>query len=212
LVEGDSAGGSAKQGRQRKFQAILPLKGKIMNVERARLDKILNNTEIATLITALGTGIGEEFNLSKLRYHKIIIMTDADVDGAHISTLILTLFYRYMPELIKNNNIYIAQPPLYKVSWQGKERYLYTDIDLQKFKNEHNDISFSLQRYKGLGEMNPRQLWNTTMDPEGRKLQKVEIDDEIEADDIFTRLMGSKASLRREFIFENADMVGELDV
>ena len=212
LVEGDSAGGSAKQGRQRNFQAILPLKGKIMNVERARLDKILNNTEIATIITALGTGIGEEFDLSKLRYHKIIIMTDADVDGAHISTLILTLFYRYMPELIKNDHVYIAQPPLYKVSWKGKEKYLYTDLDLQKFKKEHEDISFSIQRYKGLGEMNPRQLWKTTMNPENRKLQKVEIDDEIEADDIFTRLMGSRASLRREFIFENADMVGELDV
>ncbi|MGM0409780.1 MAG: DNA topoisomerase (ATP-hydrolyzing) subunit B [Bacillota bacterium] len=212
LVEGDSAGGSAKQGRQRKFQAILPLKGKILNVERARLDKILNNTEIASIITALGTGIGEEFSLDNLRYHKIIIMTDADVDGAHISTLILTLFYRYMPELIKNDHVYLAQPPLYKVSWKKKHKYLYTDMELRKFKSEKKDVNFEIQRYKGLGEMNPKQLWKTTMNPETRKLQKVEIDDEIEADDIFTRLMGSKASLRREFIFRNADMVKELDV
>ncbi|MGM0437560.1 MAG: DNA topoisomerase (ATP-hydrolyzing) subunit B [Bacillota bacterium] len=212
LVEGDSAGGSAKQGRQRKFQAILPLKGKIMNVERARLNKILNNTEIATIITALGTGIGEEFDLSNLRYHKIIIMTDADVDGAHISTLILTLFYRYMPELIKNDHVYIAQPPLYKVSWNNGQRYLYRDSNLENFKKENPNLNFEIQRYKGLGEMNPRQLWKTTMNPENRKLQKVEIDDEIEADDIFTRLMGSKASLRKQFIFKNADMVKELDV
>ncbi|HKL74490.1 MAG TPA: DNA topoisomerase (ATP-hydrolyzing) subunit B [Halanaerobiales bacterium] len=212
LVEGDSAGGSAKQGRQRKFQAILPLKGKIMNVERARLNKILNNTEIATIITALGTGIGDEFDLSNLRYHKIIIMTDADVDGAHISTLILTLFYRYMPELIKNDHVYIAQPPLYKVSWKNEHRYLYRDSNLENFKNENPDLNFEIQRYKGLGEMNPRQLWKTTMNPENRKLQKVEIDDEIEADDVFTRLMGSKASLRKQFIFKNADMVKELDV
>ena len=212
LVEGDSAGGSAKQGRQREFQAILPLKGKIMNVERARLNKILNNTEIATIITALGTGIGEEFDLSNLRYNKIIIMTDADVDGAHISTLILTLFYRYMPELIEEGHVYIAQPPLYKVSWKNKQKYLYRDANLENFKKENPDLNFELQRYKGLGEMNPRQLWKTTMNPENRKLQKVEIDDEIEADDVFTRLMGSKASLRKQFIFNNADMVKELDV
>ena len=212
LVEGDSAGGSAKQGRQREFQAILPLKGKIMNVERARLNKILNNTEIATIITALGTGIGEEFDLSNLRYHKIIIMTDADVDGAHISTLILTLFYRYMPELIKNDHVYIAQPPLYKVNWKNGQRYLYKDSNLENFKKENPELNFEIQRYKGLGEMNPRQLWKTTMNPENRKLQKVEIDDEIEADDVFTRLMGSKARLRKEFIFENADMVKELDL
>ncbi|MFW5992397.1 MAG: DNA topoisomerase (ATP-hydrolyzing) subunit B, partial [Halanaerobiaceae bacterium] len=211
LVEGDSAGGSAKQGRNRHFQAILPLKGKIMNVERARLNRILNNKEIASIITALGTGIGEDFSLKKLRYHKIIIMTDADVDGAHISTLILTLFYRYMEELIKEGHVYIARPPLYKVNWKNKNKYLYSDQELNKFKEKIND-KFSLQRYKGLGEMNPGQLWETTMNPERRKLEKVEIDDEIEADEIFTRLMGSNASLRKEFIFNNASLVNELDV
>ncbi|ACL69924.1 DNA topoisomerase (ATP-hydrolyzing) subunit B [Halothermothrix orenii] len=212
LVEGDSAGGSAKQGRNRHFQAILPLKGKIMNVERARLDKILSNNEIATIISALGTGIGQEFNIDKLRYHKIIIMTDADVDGAHIATLLLTLFYRYMPELIKEGYIYIAQPPLYKVSWKKNIRYLYTDKELESLKRELENKSYSIQRYKGLGEMNPRQLWETTMNPETRKLLRIEIDDEIEADEIFTRLMGSNASLRREFIISNADMVDELDI
>ncbi|MFW5984974.1 MAG: DNA topoisomerase (ATP-hydrolyzing) subunit B [Halanaerobiaceae bacterium] len=212
LVEGDSAGGSAKQGRNRHFQAILPLKGKILNVERARLDKILNNTEVASIITALGTGIGEEFNLDDLRYHKIIIMTDADVDGAHISTLILTLFFRYMPELIKQGHIYLARPPLYKVSQGKKEKYLYTDQDLKKFREKHDNSSFSLQRYKGLGEMNPDQLWDTTMDPENRKLQKIEVNNKPEADDIFTRLMGSNASLRKEFIFSHAGMVEELDI
>ncbi|MFW6381233.1 MAG: toprim domain-containing protein, partial [Bacillota bacterium] len=209
---GDSAGGSAKQGRNRHFQAILPLKGKIMNVERARLDKILNNNEIAAIITALGTGIDEEFDLDKLRYHKIIIMTDADVDGAHISTLILTLFYRYMPELIENGHVYLARPPLYKITRGSQERYLYTDKELEDFKEEAGEKNYSIQRYKGLGEMNPGQLWETTMDPENRKLQKVEINDEIEADDIFSRLMGANASLRKEFIFNNADMVSDLDV
>lgn len=212
LVEGDSAGGSAKQGRNRHFQAILPLRGKILNVERARLNKILNNKEIVTMITAFGTGIGEEFDLSKLRYHKIIIMTDADVDGAHISTLILTLFYRYMPELIENDHVYLARPPLYKVSWRNNEKYLYTDDKLDEFKKEHQNTSYSIQRYKGLGEMNPPQLWKTTMNPENRKLQKVEIEDEIEADDIFTRLMGTNASLRKEFIFNNAELADEIDV
>jgi DNA gyrase subunit B len=212
LVEGDSAGGSAKQGRNRKFQAILPLKGKIMNVERARLTKILKNTEIATIVTALGAGIGEEFDISRLRYHKIIIMTDADVDGAHICTLILTLFYRYMPELIEAGHVYIAQPPLYKVTYGKEEHYLYTDKQLERYMADKDRTKVTIQRYKGLGEMNPAQLWNTTMNPANRKLQKVEVEDEIVADDIFNRLMGSKARLRREFIMKNADLADNIDI
>ncbi|MBM7623362.1 DNA gyrase subunit B [Sporohalobacter salinus] len=212
LVEGDSAGGSAKQGRNRDFQAILPLKGKILNVERARLNKIISNNEIASIITALGTGVGEEFNLDKLRYHKIIIMTDADVDGAHICTLILTLFYRYMPELIEEGHVYVAQPPLYKVTYRNDEEYIYTDGQLQNYLADLDRSKVSIQRYKGLGEMNPSQLWETTMNPENRKLQEIMIEEEREADNIFTRLMGSKAKLRREFIMANADLANNLDI
>ncbi|MCK8823823.1 DNA topoisomerase (ATP-hydrolyzing) subunit B [Fuchsiella alkaliacetigena] len=213
LVEGDSAGGSAKQGRNRKFQAILPLKGKILNVERARLDKIINNNEIAAIITALGTGIGEDFDINKLRYHKIIIMTDADIDGAHICTLLLTFFYRYMPELIREEHLYIAQPPLYKVSYRGNSKYLYSEQQLSQYLQGDLDRSkVNIQRYKGLGEMNPKQLWTTTMDPEHRRLEKVEIDDEREADGVFTRLMGSKVRLRREFIMKNANLADNLDI
>ncbi len=212
IVEGDSAGGSAKQARNRHKQAILPLKGKILNVERARLDKILNNTEIASIITALGTGVGEDFDLDNLRYEKIIIMTDADIDGAHISTLILTLFYRYMQDLIEEGHVYLARPPLYKVTYRNNSQYLFNEESLEEYRDEVGAGNFSIQRYKGLGEMNPDQLWDTTMSPESRKLQKVEINDEIEADDVFTKLMGSNSKLRKKFIFKNADLATEIDI
>ena len=212
IVEGDSAGGSAKQARNRHNQAILPLKGKILNVERARLDKILNNTEIASIITALGTGVGEDFDLSNLRYEKIIIMTDADIDGAHISTLILTLFYRYMQDLIEEGHVYLARPPLYKVTYRKNSQYIFNEQGLEEYREEVGSGNFSIQRYKGLGEMNPDQLWDTTMSPETRKLQKVEINDEIEADDVFTKLMGSNSKLRKKFIFKNADLATEIDI
>ena len=211
IVEGDSAGGSAKMGRNSKNQAILPLRGKILNVEKARLHRIFDNNEIRMMITAFGTGVSDEINLEKLRYHKIVIMTDADVDGAHIRTLLLTFLFRFLKPLVEGGFIYIAQPPLYKISAGKRFNYVYDEEELEVLKLEYPE-RYNIQRYKGLGEMNPDQLWETTMDPERRTLIQVTIEDAMEADEVFQMLMGDEVAPRREFIQENAQYVTDLDI
>ena len=210
-MEGESAGGSAKMGRNRSFQAILPLRGKILNVERARLDKILSNEMVRTIIQALGCGVGDDFDYAKLRYHKIFLMADADVDGAHIRTLLLTLFFRYMPQLIENGHLYVAQPPLYRVQEGKSIHYCFSDKELKTLTDKASK-RVSVQRYKGLGEMNPEQLWETTMDPANRIIKRVEVDDAVTADELFGILMGDAVEPRREFIETHAKEVRNLDI